>query len=64
MFISNCDYTKEIGRLPTAKVTLVGVSDKDIEGIADDIPDSVVINDNQPEFISIVLPHLREEDRK
>lgn len=35
MFISNCDYTKEIGRLPTAKVTLVGVSDKDIEGIAE-----------------------------
>ena len=28
------------------------------------IPDPVVINDNLPEFISIVLPLLREEDRK
>ena len=29
-----------------------------------DIPDPVVINDDLPEFINIVLPRLREEDRK
>ena len=29
-----------------------------------DIPDPVVINDDLPEFINIVLPHLREEDRR
>lgn len=29
-----------------------------------DIPDPVIINDDLPEFINIVLPHLREEDRK